>query len=86
MNRNLPQPSKCEPSLDSWRRMRLGHTHVDHFAMHLHRRQRTVDTKAEDRKRGQRLFGNLLGTLAKFKGEEKSRGQTERVSTGETHQ
>jgi hypothetical protein len=66
--------------------MRLGHTDADHLTIHLHRRQRTVDTKAEDRKRGQRLFGNLLGTLAKFKGEEKSRGQTERVSTGERYQ
>lgn len=45
---------------------------------HLYaRRQRTLG--AEEKRRGQRLFGNLMGTLAKFGKEEKTRNSTEKV-------
>lgn len=33
----------------------------------------------DERQRGQRLMGNLLGTLSKFKGEEKARAATQKV-------
>ncbi|KAJ9105287.1 hypothetical protein QFC21_001655 [Naganishia friedmannii] len=41
------------------------------------KRQRTFG--AEEKKRGQRLFGNLMGTLAKFGKEEKTRNSTEKA-------
>jgi hypothetical protein len=44
---------------------------------YFNRRQRTFG--AEEKKRGQRLFGNLMGTLAKFGKEEKTRNSTEKV-------
>lgn len=43
------------------------------------RRQRTLGT--EEKKRGQRLFGNLLGTLNRFTKEEKSKAASDRVNT-----
>lgn len=43
------------------------------------RRQRTA-SKGEDRARGKRLFGNLLGTLRKFQDDEKSSSKSEAVS------
>ena len=36
----------------------------------------------EEKKRGQRLFGNLLGQLNKFSKEEKEAAKSARVSTG----
>ncbi|KAJ9108084.1 hypothetical protein QFC19_002549 [Naganishia cerealis] len=41
------------------------------------KRQRILG--AEEKKRGQRLFGNLMGTLAKFGKEEKTRNSTEKA-------
>jgi hypothetical protein len=38
----------------------------------------------EEKKRGQRLFGNLLGTLNRFTKEEKSQAASDRVSSGGT--
>ena len=45
---------------------------------HDYRRQRTMGS--EEKKRGQRLFGNLLGTLNRFTKEEKSKAASDRAS------
>lgn len=50
------------------------------FADFYHRR---VRSNADDKGRGKRLFGNLLGTLEKFKTEDKSSRVTEAVCLGE---
>lgn len=45
----------------------------------INRRART-DSRQEDKVRGKRLFGNILGTLNKFKKEDKSSRTSEAVS------
>lgn len=45
----------------------------------INRRART-DSRQEDNVRGKRLFGNILGTLNKFKKEDKSSRTSEAVS------
>jgi hypothetical protein len=44
-----------------------------------------TDARVEDKARGKRLFGNLLGTLQKFKNEEKTTRGSEAVSPGRKH-
>lgn len=43
-------------------------------------RRAKVDTTREDRARGKRMFGNILGTLQRFKKEDKSSRGSEAVS------
>jgi hypothetical protein len=40
--------------------------------MELIRRRARVDTTREDRARGKRMFGNILGTLQRFKKDDKN--------------
>jgi len=43
-----------------------------------------TDARQEDKVRGKRLFGNILGTLNKFKKEDKSSRTSEAVRTANT--
>lgn len=44
-------------------------------------RRARVDSRQEDKARGKRLFGNLLGTLQKFQKEDKSSRTSEAVGS-----
>lgn len=45
-------------------------------------RRARVDARSEDKARGKRLFGNILGTLNKFKKEDKTNRNSEAVRHG----
>jgi hypothetical protein len=49
--------------------------------MELISRRARVDTTREDRARGKRMFGNILGTLQRFKKDDKNLRTSDAVST-----